>query len=70
MSDDKQMYLSWNTKDRAVIHRIQDYFGMKRYMTLNYLSPINIKRDDLKYPVLLEGQEKGFYRICYLPKRQ
>ncbi len=64
------MHLSWKIKDRATIYRIQRYFGMPRYMTVNYLSPINIKPDDPKYPVLLEGQEKGFYRICYLPKRQ
>lgn len=43
---------------------------MSRYLSVNYMSPINIGTDDPKYPVLLEGEEKGFYRICRRPKRQ
>ena len=69
-AEEVEVMLSWNTKDWDFIHRIQDYFGMKRYMSVNHMSPINIKPDDPKYPLLLEGEEKGFYRICRKPKRQ
>lgn len=65
-----EIVLSWRIKDIPFIHRIQDYFGMSRYLSVNYMSPINIGTDDPKYPVLLEGEEKGFYRICRRPKRQ
>lgn len=55
--------ISWRTKDWNFIHRVQDYFGTPRYLSVNYTSPITISRDDPKYPVLLEGEQKGFYRI-------
>lgn len=65
-----ELMLYWSIKDRDFMHRIQDYFGMSRYLSVNYMSPINISPDNPKYQVLLEGEEKGFYRICRLPKRQ
>ena len=65
-----ELVLSWNIKDKDFRHRIQDYFGMQRYMSVNYMSPISISPDDPKYQVLLEGEEKGFYRIVRKPKRQ
>ena len=65
-----ELVISWKTKDWNFIHRIQDYFGMPHYTSVNYLSPIKISRDDPKYPVLLEGEQKGFYRIQKKPKCQ
>ena len=62
--------ISWKIKDWNFIHRIMDYFGMHRYLSVNYTSPFRIRRDDPKYPVLLEGEQKGFYTICYKPKCQ
>ena len=65
-----ELVLSWRIKDWNFIHRIQDYFGMSRYLSVNYMSPISINPDDPKYQVLLEGEQKGFYHICRKPKRQ
>ena len=62
-----ELVISWKIKDRNFIHRIQDYFGMGRYMSVNYTSPIKISSDDPKYPVLFEGEQKGFYRILKFP---
>jgi hypothetical protein len=53
--------LSWRIKDWDMIHRIQDYFGMPRYTTLNRLSKIKIKRDDPKWNDFLDGLRKGIY---------
>ena len=50
-----ELVLSWNIKDRNFMHRIQDYFRMERYMSVNYMSPVKIAPDDPKYQVLLEG---------------
>ena len=61
------LVISWKIKDWKFIHQIQDYFGMKHYLSVNYTSPITISRDNPKYKVLLEGEQKGFYRICKLP---
>ena len=69
-AEEVSLELSWKIKDRDQIHRIQAYFGMSRYMSVNYTSPIDIKPDDPKYPVLLEGEQKGFYWICRKPKRK
>lgn len=57
------MVIFWKIKDWDFIHRIIDYFGMPRYFTVNYTTPFRMKRDDPKYTVLLEGEQKGFYRI-------
>ena len=65
-----RLELSWNIRAYDFIHRIQEYFGMSRYMTVNYTSPVTISPDDPKYPVLLEGEQKGFYRIRKIPKCQ
>ena len=69
-AEEDRLELSWNIRDYNFIHRIQDYFGMSRYLSVNYMSPISINPDDPKYQVLLEGEQKGFYHICRKPKRQ
>ena len=69
-AEEVDLSLSWRTKDRDQIHRIQAYFGMSGYMSVNYISPISIKPDNPKYPVLLEGEKKGFYWILRIPKRK
>lgn len=69
-AEEVSLEISWRIKDRNLIHRIQAYFGMSRYMTVNYTSPVGIKPGDPKYPVLLEGEQKGFYWILRKPKRQ
>lgn len=63
-----ELVIFWNINDWNFIHRIIDYFGMPRFFTVNYKTPFRIKRDDPKYKVLLEGEQKGFYRISH--KRQ
>lgn len=60
--------LSWRIKDWDMIHRIQDYFGMPRYTTINRLSKITIRRDDPRWETFLEGLRKGFYWVNNVSK--
>lgn len=59
--------VSWRIKDWNLIHRIQDYFGMPRYTTLNRLSKITIKRDSPKFEDMLDGIRKGLFWAYQLP---
>lgn len=58
---ENEYIVSWRIRDWDMIHRIQEYFGMPRYTTLNRLSKITIKRDDPKWETFVEGVRKGFY---------
>jgi len=55
--------ISWRIRDWELIHRIQDYFGMPRYTSLNRLSKITIKRDSPKWNDLLDGIRKGLFWV-------
>lgn len=59
--------VSWKISDWNMIHRIQDYLGMPRYINVNYRSKITIKRDDPKWNDFVDGVRKGFY-VAYKAK--
>ena len=59
--EEDEYIVSWRITDMNHIHHIQDYFGMPRYTTVNYLSKIKIKRDDPKWNDFLDGIRRGFY---------
>jgi hypothetical protein len=59
--------VSWRISDWNLIHRIQDYFNMPRYTSLNRLSKIKIKQNDPKYEDLRDGIRKGLFWVYQLP---
>lgn len=61
--DEDEYLVSWTTRDWDLIHRCQDYFGMPRFTTLNYISKIKLKQDDPRWYKFVEGEQKGIYRI-------
>lgn len=58
-----KMVISWETRDIDLIHKIQEYFGMPKGMTVNKRSEYAIMPNDPRYPKLLEGEKKGLYQI-------
>lgn len=59
--------ISWRIRDWNLIHRIQDYFKMPRYTSLNRLSKIKIKQTDSKFEDLRDGVRKGLFWAYQLP---
>ena len=59
--------VSWRIRDWNLIHRIQDYFNMPRYTSLNRLSKIKIKQNDPKFEDLRDGIRKGLFWVYQLP---
>ncbi len=59
--------MSWRIKDWDMIHRIQEYFGMQRYTTVNRLSKVTMKKTDPKWNDLLDGLRKGLYWLYKVP---
>lgn len=60
-TDSEKMLIRWNTKDPNKIARIRERFDIPSYMTLNGLSPVEIKAEDME--VFTECARRGFFGI-------
>lgn len=60
-TDSEKMLIRWNTKDPSKIARIRERFDITSYMTLNGLSPVEIKAEDME--VFTECARRGFFGI-------
>lgn len=60
-TDAERMLIRWNTKNPATIAKIRERFDITSYMTLNGLSPVEIKAEDME--VFTECARRGFFGI-------
>lgn len=58
-----KLVVYWNTKDKEIIKRIRQRFGMPTYTTVNGYTPAEILEEDT--PLLAETAKRGFILILW-----
>lgn len=61
-----KLVVYWNTKDKEIIKRIRQRFGMPTYTTVNGYTPAEILEEDT--PLLEETARRGFISILWYLK--